>query len=136
MGFPIQHKTTIRVRYPETDSMGYVHHSVYPQYYELARVEMLRERGISYKKMEEDGIILPVRELHITYNKPARFDDILIITSTITKPPGLTLLFNFEIHTNNNELINSAEVCLVFADAHTGKPLRNAHTYLASAFHT
>ena len=114
--------------------MGYVHHSVYPQYYEYARVEMLRERGISYKKMEEDGIMLPVRELQITYLKPARFDEILSITTTLKKAPSLTLHFEFSITNEKNKCINRAQICLVFADTKTGKPLRSGHEYIKSAF--
>lgn len=128
------HSYTIRVRYPETDAMGYVHHSIYPQYFELARVEMLREKGISYKTMESDGIMLPVRELHITYIKPARFDDELTITTILNKKPSLTLEFNFEIHNQNNELITKAFIILVFADTKTGKPIRNGHEYIQKAF--
>ena len=131
---PITHLTTIRVRYPETDAMGYVHHSIYPQYYEYARIEMLREKGISYKKMEEDGIMLPVREIEIKYLKPARFDDELTITTILKVKPSLTLQFDFEVHNQHKELINTAHVSLVFADTKTGKPLRNAHQYIMKAF--
>ncbi len=130
----ITHTHSIRVRYPETDKMGYVHHSVYPQYYEVARVEMLRANGISYKQMEEDGVMLPVRSLEMQYKKPARYDDLLTIKTTLLEPPGLTLKFSFEITNENNELINTATICLVFADSKTGKPLRNGHKYIDKAF--
>ena len=131
---PIINQTTIRVRYPETDAMGYVHHSIYPQYYELARVEMLRERGISYKKMEEDGIMLPVRELEIKYLKPARFDDELTIITILKQKPNITLVFDFEVYNQNKELINTAHITLVFADTTTGKPNRKGHEYITKAF--
>ena len=131
---PITHSTTIRVRYPETDAMGYVHHSIYPQYYEIARVEMLRERGISYKKMEEDGIMLPVRKLEISYLKPAHFDDELTITTILKEKPNLTFCFDFLITNQHNELINKAEITLVFADTKTGKPIRTGHQYIMKAF--
>jgi len=129
----IRFSTTIRVRYPETDAMGYVHHSIYPQYYEIGRVEMLRNKGISYKKMEEDGIILPVHALEIKYLKPARFDDELTVTAIINEKPSLTLKFDFEITNQHNELINTAKITLVFADTKTGKPLRTGFKYIEKA---
>jgi acyl-CoA thioester hydrolase len=131
---PIIHTTKIRVRYPETDAMGYVHHSIYPQYYEIGRVEMLRDRGISYKEMEDSGIMLPVRKIEITFFKPAHYDDELTITTILKEKPNITLEFDFEIRNQHNELLNTANVLLVFADTKTGKPNRAGHLFIQKAF--
>jgi acyl-CoA thioester hydrolase len=71
-----EHEFNVRVRYSETDQMGVVYHN-YAMYFEMGRVEWLRNLGISYKWMEESGIMLPVVSLNINYKKPARYDDLL-----------------------------------------------------------
>jgi acyl-CoA thioester hydrolase len=80
-----QHEINVRVRYSETDQMGVVYHGNYAQYFEMGRVEWLRNIGISYKWMEENGIMLPVVSLNINYKKPARYDDLLIVKTIFKK---------------------------------------------------
>ena len=74
-----EHQFTVRVRYAETDQMGVVYHGNYAQYFEMGRVEWLRNMGVSYKWMEENGIMLPVVSLNMNYKKPARYDDLLTV---------------------------------------------------------
>lgn len=119
-----KHETQIRVRYGETDQMGYVYHGNYALYYEVARVEALRELGFSYKKMEEGGTMLPVHELDIKYLKPAYYDDVLRVVVAIKEPPVLRLKFNYEVYNSKNELLNTGNVVLVFIDKATNKPIR------------
>ncbi len=115
---------TTRVRYGETDQMGYVYHGNYAQYLEMGRLEWLRELGISYKEMEENGIMLPVYSLNLRFIKPAFYDDILTITTTIKKIPSVRIEFEYQIHNQNGVLINTAETTLVFIDMKSGRPIK------------
>jgi acyl-CoA thioester hydrolase len=115
-------ETKIRVRYGETDQMSFVYYGVYAQYYEVGRVELLRSLGITYKELEESGYALPVVNLQIKYNKPAYYDDELIIRTTIKEMPSARITFYYETINSKGELLNTGEVVLVFMDKKTGKP--------------
>ena len=118
----IEKETKIRVRYGETDRMGYVYYGNYASYFEVARVETLRNMGISYKKLEDDGVMLPVLEFKIKYYKPAFYDDELTIQIVIEKMPGIRIHFRYKTFNSDNLLLNEAETTLVFVDIKTGKP--------------
>lgn len=111
----------IRVRYSETDQMGFVYYGNYAQYYEVARVEALRSIGTSYKALEDSGIMMPVVHLNVAYKRPAHYDDELIIITKICKKPTIKMEFSYEVYSNGN-LINTAETILVFVDKKTMKP--------------
>lgn len=117
-------KISFRVRYGETDQMGVVYHGNYPQYLEMGRVEWLRGLGISYKKMEENGIMLPVISLSILYKKSALYDDLITVTTRIRKRPLVRIEFDYEIHNEANELLIEASTVLAFMDTRTGKPIK------------
>jgi len=112
----------IRVRYGETDRMGYVYYGNYAQYFEVARVESMRSLGLSYKKLEDDGILLPVYEYSVKFLKPAYYDDELTIKTTITELPRARIKFDFETYNQDNELVNTAKVTLVFIDKEINRP--------------
>ncbi len=112
----------IRVRYAETDQMGYVYYGNYAQYYEVARVEALREIGLSYKEIEDRGIFMPVLDMKISYKKPAFYDDEISIVTQIRTLPGVRITFYFECYNAQRELLNTGEVTLVFINKQTGKP--------------
>jgi acyl-CoA thioester hydrolase len=112
----------IRVRYAETDRMGYVYYGHYAAYFEVARVEMLRSLGFSYKKLEDEGVILPVLDYSIKYIRPGYYDDLLTIKTTINELPTARMRFNYETFNEKKELINVAETTLVFVNKNTGKP--------------
>jgi acyl-CoA thioester hydrolase len=115
-------ETKIRVRYGETDQMGYVYHGAYPQYYEVGRVEAIRELGFSYKEVEERGFLMPVIELNIQYKKPAFYDDELTIYTIMNEmPTGLRLPFEYECYNQKGELLNKGKVTLVCIDKQSGK---------------
>lgn len=114
----------IRVRYAETDKMGYVYYGNYATYFEVARVEALRSLGVSYKDMEEDGIILPVYKYSNEFYKPAYYDDELIVKTFIKEMPSSKIHFHFEIINSKKELINRAEVILVFVSLQNNKPCK------------
>ncbi len=115
-------ETTVRVRYAETDKMGYVYYGNYAQYYEVGRVEALRSIGSSYKEMEDNGIMLPVYLCDIRYIKPAIYDDLLVIKTTIKEIPTAKITFDYEIYNQKNELINTGTTTLVFINMSTNKP--------------
>ncbi|MEO6902561.1 MAG: thioesterase family protein [Bacteroidia bacterium] len=115
-------ETTIRVRYAETDKMGYVYYGNYTQYYEVGRGEALRQLDCSYKKMEEDGIMLPVYTCNLKYLKPALYDDLLIIKTSVKEIPRVKIIFECEIFNQKNELLNIGATTLVFVDMKTNKP--------------
>lgn len=115
-------ETNIRVRYAETDQMSFVYYGVYAQYYEVGRVELLRSLDISYKELEELGFSLPVVDLHISYKKPAFYDDLLTIRTTVREMPTTKITFYYETSNIKGELLNIGEVVLVFVNKKTGKP--------------
>lgn len=115
-------ETTVRVRYAETDKMGYVYYGNYTQYYEVGRVEALRQLGMSYKEMEDNGIMLPVYTCNLKYIKPALYDDLLLIKTTISELPTARISFDYEIYNQNNELLNVGNATLVFIDIKSNKP--------------
>ncbi|OQX97658.1 MAG: hypothetical protein B6I20_12190 [Bacteroidetes bacterium 4572_117] len=102
----IVHNSKVRVRYGETDKMGYAYYGIYPQYYEIGRTEMIRSFDLSYKKLEEDGIMLPVLSLEIKYIKPAFYDDLLTIKTKLVKMPSIRIQFECEVYNQNDELLN------------------------------
>ncbi|SDX52261.1 acyl-CoA thioester hydrolase [Lutibacter oricola] len=112
-----------RIRYSETDQMGYAHHGNYAQYFEMGRIEWLRERGVSYKQMEEDGIMLPVISLNTNYLKPAKYDDLLTLKTKLSKKPTARLEFEYEIYINDT-LVTEANITLVFVNMKTNRPTR------------
>ncbi|MFN8166678.1 MAG: thioesterase family protein [Bacteroidia bacterium] len=113
----------IRVRYAETDQMGYVYYGNYAAYFEVARVEMLRTLGFNYKELELEGVMLPVLEFSIKYFKPAYYDDLLTIKTTVPEMPGARIRFLYEIYNEKNELLNKAETTLVFINKTTNRPV-------------
>lgn len=111
-----------RVRYGETDQMGYLYYGNYAQYYEIGRVEMLRSLGITYKNLEEDfGTFMPVMHLECRYVRPARYDDLLTIETTLRKLPSTDIIFNMEIRNETGKIVNGGRVRLCFLDRYTEK---------------
>ena len=111
----IRAETKLRVRYGETDQMGYAYYGVYAQYYEVGRVEAMRMIGYSYKEVEAKGILLPVIDYSIQYKKPAFYDDEITVVTTIREmPSGVKLPFEYECFNQNGELLNTGKVTLVF----------------------
>ena len=122
-------RTTLRVRYGETDKMGIVYYGNYATYLEQGRTEWLRDMGFSYKWMEDNGIHLPVVELSVKYKAPARYDDVLTVTTTLKKIPTYSIEFTYEIHNQEGQLLITGETSLVFVNSITNK-LQRAPNYL------
>jgi acyl-CoA thioester hydrolase len=123
-------ETTVRVRYAETDKMGYVYYGNYTHYYEVGRVEALRQLGTSYKQMEDDGVMLPVHTCSLKYLKPALYDDLLVIKTTIKELPTAKITFDYEIYNQKNELLNTGNTTLVFVNMITNKPCPAPDSFL------
>ena len=117
------HQFNVRVRYAETDQMGVVYHGNYAQYFEMGRVEWLRNLGVSYADMEKDGVMLPVVSLTMNYKKPARYDDLLTVKTILKKQTGVKIEFDYEIYNEKEELLTTGYSMLVFVDMKTGRPV-------------
>lgn len=125
MDLDIEHKHScyIRVRYSETDRMGYCYYGNYAEYLEVGRVEAIRSKGITYKKLEDDGIMLPVLEYQIKYLAPAKYDDLLQIVTCISHIRGSRIYFTYEIYNEENKKLAEASTTLVFVKSETMKPI-------------
>ncbi len=117
------HQIQIRVRYSETDQMRVVYHGNYAHYFEVGRVEWLRNKGVSYKWMEENGIMLPVVSLSINYKKPARYDELLTLKTILKKQSSVKIEFDYELFNEQEELLTTGNSILVFVDMKTGRPI-------------
>lgn len=117
------HEFNVRVRYSETDQMGVVYHGNYAPYFEMGRVEWLRNIGVSYKWMEENGVMLPVVSLNINYKKPAKYDDLLTVKTIFKCQTSVKIEFDYEIYNEQNELLTIGNSVLVFVNMKTGRPM-------------
>ena len=115
---------SFRVRYAETDQMGVVYHGNYAQYLEMGRVEWLRSFGISYKKMEENGIMLPVISLAMNFKKSAVYDDLITVMTRLKSTPSVRIEFDYEIYNEADEILVQANTVLVFMDRVKNKPVK------------
>ena len=117
-------ETKLRVRYGETDKMGYVYYGVYPLYYEVGRTELMRKFDYSYKKIEDMGIMLPVISLDIKYYQAAKYDDLLTVKTSLKELPSARIIFYYEILNEQGTLLNEGSTTLVFVDEKNRKPKR------------
>lgn len=117
-------ETKLRVRYAETDQMGYMYYGNYASFYEVARSEMLRSTGISYKGLEEMGVMLPVLELRSRFIHPARYDDLITIRTTVKERPKIRITFDYELFNEDGVLLNIGYTQLVFVDMVKNRPCR------------
>tara|TARA_R110000868_G_scaffold174537_3_gene411280 strand:+ start:6273 stop:6671 length:399 start_codon:yes stop_codon:yes gene_type:complete len=122
----------IRIRYGETDQMGVVHHGNYALYLEMGRIEWLRKRGVSYRKMEESGLMLPVISMSLNYKKPARYDDLINVKTQLKNRPSAKIEFDYEITNEKGEILTTATIVLAFIDMKTNRPVR-APQYILDA---
>lgn len=119
----ISHKTVFRVRYAETDRMGYLYYGNYAAYFEVGRVELLRSSGISYRELEDKGILLPVRDFSVRYIKPAHYDELLSLETAVTDLSNVRITFDYRLENDAGDLLTTAKTTLVFVDKASGKPV-------------
>lgn len=118
------HDTQIRVRYGETDQMGYLHHSNYARYYEVARVELFRSLGFPYGEMEKSGILMPVLNIDSKFIKPILYDELVTVRATLTEHPKTRMKLLYEVFNENAEKVNEGHTDLCFVDAANRRPMR------------
>lgn len=119
-----QHEHKIRVRYADTDQMGYVYYGNYARFYEIGRVESLRSLGLTYKELEESGVMMPVLENHSKYHAAALYDEHLTIRTKIVEKPGVRIKFDYEIENEQGKLIHTGQTMLVFVNMKSNRPCR------------
>ncbi|CAI8190029.1 MAG: Acyl-CoA thioester hydrolase YbgC [Flavobacteriaceae bacterium] len=118
------HYLQVRVRYQETDRMGIVYHANYLSYFELGRVEWLRNKGLDYARLEDSGVLLPVVNVSISYKAPASYDQLLSVETVLVKIGGASLVFQNKIYDENKRLLVEGEVTLVATDSSSFKPIK------------
>jgi acyl-CoA thioester hydrolase len=118
-----QSEVNIRVRYAETDQMGYCYYGNYATYYEVARVEALRKLGVNYKEMEDCNYQMPVLDFNIKYIKPAFYDQEITVICKIESLPKVRIKFDYESYNQKKEMINFGSTTLVFINKITKKPV-------------
>ena len=118
------YETKIRVRYSETDKMGYVYYGNYPQYYEVGRVELMRSLGFSYRQLEDMGIMMPVLSMNIRYMRPGFYDDELTIKTTVRELPTSRIRFEYEVTNTEGKVLNNGETVLGFINEDTRRAIR------------
>lgn len=111
-----------RIRYGETDMMGYLYYGNYAQLYEIGRVETMRNIGLSYKLLEEQyHIMMPVVNVEARYILPAKYDEELTIRTILRELPSRLITFYNEIYNEQMQMIHNATVKLFFVDMSNGK---------------
>jgi acyl-CoA thioester hydrolase len=118
----INHEYQFRVRYPDTDQMGTVHHSNYVNYYEMARWELFRSIGITYRSIEEQGILMPVIRMNFRFIKTIHYDELLTVNTVLKAIKGARIWFTYKLFNEEGVLVNEAETELAFVDRVTWKP--------------
>jgi len=123
-------ESLIRVRYGETDRMGYMYYGHYPEYFEVSRTDMMRSLGLSYSEIEGLGIIMPVRSLQVDYKTPAHYDEVLTVKSCLKRLPEIKLDIDYEIFNQQQQLICTGNTILAFVDTKTRRPRRAPEFFL------
>lgn len=111
-------ETQIRVRYGETDQMGYLYYGFYALYYEQGRAEAIRQLGFTYKQLEEQGVMMPVVEMNAKYFRPALYDDLVTVKTSlkVLDKESPQIQFHSDLYNENGKLLNTGIVTLVFFD--------------------
>ncbi len=129
------HDFNKRVRYGETDQMGYLYYGNYAQYYEIGRVEMIRSLGLTYRAMEEDyHILMPVMSLNMRFVRPALYDELITIRTCLRHLPTRTITFHMELFNERNKLVNGGSAKLCFLDARNNRTV-SAPEFLLNKLH-
>ncbi len=116
------YETQVRVRYGETDQMGYLYYGNYALYYEVGRAEMIRSLGLSYQEMEKKlGVMMPVMSLQMRFVRPALYDELVTIRTTLRELPTSTIMFHHELFNEKKKLLNGGSVKLCFVEMTTNK---------------
>jgi acyl-CoA thioester hydrolase len=116
----LQHEIKRRVSYGETDKMGYLYYGHYAHYYEIGRVEFLRDLGMAYKSLEDDyKVMLPVKSLNMRFVRPGKYDDLVTIRTMLSEFSETGIAFKVELFNEAGKIMNAGEVRLAFVDSET-----------------
>lgn len=126
----IEHSTHVRVRYADTDQMGFAYYANYLVWFEVGRTEMLRALGLPYAQIEKEGAALPVLEAHCKYRKSARYDQLLRIVSRLREMPRVTLRLDYEIFDEADQLLVEGYTTHAFINSE-GRPVRPPQAFMA-----
>jgi acyl-CoA thioester hydrolase len=118
----ITSRSTVSVRYAETDMMGVVYHGSYLPWLEIGRTELLKAHGLPYRELEAQGFFLPVVDISLRYLRPAKYDDTVVVTTLLKDKPTLRIRMDYVLH-RGDDLIATASSLHVFIDR-AGKPVR------------
>lgn len=128
----IQYDYQFRVAYPDTDQMGTMHHANYVKYYETARWELFRSIGVSYKSIEDAGVMCPVIRMNFKFLKTTRYDELLTVRTTLKTIKGVRMWFEYKLYNEQNELINEADTELAFVGRDNWKPCKMPDILIAA----
>lgn len=128
--YMISFTSTIKVTYSDTDQMGYMHHNNYVKYYENARWAMFEHLGIPYAEVERKGFMLPVTRMDLKFVRPAYFDELLTVETTLCNINGARIVFRYKVFNKLQQLVNRAEITLVFIDSVTRLPCINPDFFI------
>ena len=120
----LEHKVKARVRYGETDQMGVVYHANYLSFFEIARTELIRLRGVAYSSLEEDGLRLMVTEAAMQYHAPGRYDDVLAITARLSESGPARVRFDYEVRRDGEDEVLVTGHTVLASIAEDGRPCR------------
>ncbi len=110
-----EHEIQVRVRYNETDAMGYLHHANYLNFFEMGRTELLRASGGNYRAVEEQGLFIVVVKIEVRYRAPARYDDLLTVKTELVRSSPAKLVHNYQVY-RDEVLLCEAETVLGCVD--------------------
>ena len=125
-----EHTIEVRVRYGETDQMGVVYYGNYGRLLEIGRTEMIRELGMAYMELEENGIVMPVYSVESKYRNVLKYDELITIETTLKELPTARIEFFYRIFNEKGVLAHEAKVVLVFLDKKTNRPIRSPERLL------
>ncbi len=115
---------SFKVRYAETDQGGMAHHSIYPVWFEMGRVELLTQTGINYREMEQEGFFFVIVELHVRYRRPAKFDEELKLETRLTDMTKVTMKHEYQLTRSSDEELLAEGSTLVACTNRNGRPCR------------
>ena len=115
-------ETHVRVRYGETDQMGFVYYGNYALYFEVGRAEAMRKLGMTYREMEEKGVYMPIAQMNVKYLKPGRYDDLLTIRTIVSQVPTSRMVFDYEIYNEEGILLCKGNTVLAFIKYSNHRP--------------
>ncbi len=132
---PVTTKTQYRVRYADTDQMGVVYYGNYGRLYEIGRTEMIREMGLPYRELEDQGIMMPVYAVESRYLDVIRYDELITIETTVKDLPAARMVFHHRIMNEAGKVVHEGRATLVFVDMQTNRPVRAPEKLMSVLLH-